>query len=242
MLIIISETHEASSQKAADKIAVSMYQKNNPLICVASGDSPAGIYRNFVEKVQNNAMNISQWTFLGLDEWVGLNGNDEGSCRYHLNAQLFSPLNIANDQICFFDGASQNLVEQCQITEATIQQHGGIELAILGLGMNGHIGMNEPNTSALTRSHIIELDPITAQVGQKYFQSPQTLSKGITLGIASLLESKTIILIVSGEKKAAIVKQVLEGEITEKIPASILRKHPNCYIYLDQAAASLLDC
>ncbi len=241
MLIIISDTHETSSQKAADKIALSMYQKNNPLICVASGDSPAGIYKIIVERVEHNELNIRNWNFLGLDEWVGLNGNDEGSCRYHLNAQLFSPLKISNDHICFFDGASKNLEEQCRITETTIQKHGGIELAILGLGMNGHIGMNEPNTSVLTRSHIIELDPITAQVGQKYFRSPQTLTKGITLGIATLLEAKTIILIVNGEKKGAIVKQVIEGEITEKVPASLLRKHPNCFIYLDQPAASMLD-
>lgn len=155
MQIIISDTHEESSKKAADTVAACMYQKVEPLICVASGDSPAGIYRNLVTRVQHNEMDIRRWTFLGLDEWVGLNGNDEGSCRYHLNAQLFSPLKIANSQICFFDGASKNLEEQCQITESTIQKHGGIELAILGLGMNGHIGMNEPNTSALTRSHII---------------------------------------------------------------------------------------
>lgn len=240
MQIIISNTHEESSQKAANAIQAFMANKPYPLICVASGDSPAGIYRNFVTSGSKKELDLNHWSFLGLDEWVGLNGNDEGSCRYHLNAQLFSPLKIANSQICFFDGASKNLEEQCQITESTIQKHGGIELAILGLGMNGHIGMNEPNTSALTRSHIIELDLITAQVGQKYFQSPQTLSQGITLGIASLLEAKTIILIVNGEKKAAIVKQVVEGEITEKTPASILRRHPNCFIYLDKAAASLL--
>lgn len=240
MQIIISDTHQESSIKAAEAIADCMNQKSSPLICVASGDSPAGIYQNFVERVQHNELDIRNWTFLGLDEWVGLNGNDEGSCRYHLNAQLFSPLKINDDRICFFDGAAADLMEQCQITEATIQKHGGIELAILGLGMNGHIGMNEPNTAASTRSHIIELDPITAQVGQKYFQTPQTLSKGITLGIGTLLEAKTIILIVNGEKKAAIVKQVLNGEISEKIPASILRMHPNCFMYLDNAAASLL--
>jgi galactosamine-6-phosphate isomerase len=208
---------------------------------VASGDSPAGIYQQFVARVENNAMDISKWTYLGLDEWVGLNGNDEGSCRHHLNAQLFSPLKIADDRICFFDGAAVDLEQQCKTTEATIQKHGGIEVAILGLGMNGHIGMNEPNSAANTRSHIIELDPITAQVGQKYFQTPQTLSKGITLGIASLMESKAIILIVNGVKKAKILQQVVEGEITEKVPASILRLHPKCFVYADIEAASLLE-
>jgi len=106
--------------------------------------------------------------------------------------------------------------------------------------MNGHIGMNEPNTSIQTRSHIINLDPLTVEVGQKYFKKPQPLDKGITLGIETLLEAKHIILVVTGAKKAAIVKQVLEGPISEAVPASLLRNHPNCSIYLDKAAASAL--
>ena len=107
--------------------------------------------------------------------------------------------------------------------------------------MNGHIGMNEPNTPINSRSHIIELDPITISVGQKYFNKPQPLTKGITLGIATLLEAKHILLVVNGAKKADIVKQVIEGPISESIPASLLRNHPNCSIYLDEAAASKLS-
>ncbi len=241
MNLIVSDTHEESSRKASEAIAGFMLDKPNPLICVASGDSPAGIYQEWVKRVKNKEMDLSSWSFLGLDEWVGLNGSDEGSCRFHLNAQLFFPLKINDKRICFFNGAADDLEQECTITEACIQNHGGIEVAILGLGMNGHIGMNEPNTHANTRSHIIELDTITAEVGQKYFKNPRLLSKGITLGIASLMESKTIILIVNGEKKAQILKQVMEAEITEKIPASILRWHPNCFVYADKAAASLID-
>jgi 6-phosphogluconolactonase/glucosamine-6-phosphate isomerase/deaminase len=106
--------------------------------------------------------------------------------------------------------------------------------------MNGHIGMNEPNTSILTRSHIIHLDPITAEVGQKYFKKPQPLTKGITLGIDTLMDAKHIILVVTGAKKADIVKKVMEGPISEAVPASLLRNHPNCSIYLDEAAATAL--
>ena len=240
MQIIISETHEESSKKAAAATIAAMQGKSNPLICVASGDSPAGMYAHLVASVQQKVLEIKNWTFLGLDEWVGLNGNDEGSCRYHLNAQLFNALQIPEERICFFDAAAADLEQQCQITETTIQQHGGIELAILGLGMNGHIGMNEPNTSALKRSHIIELDPITAEVGQKYFQNPRKLTQGITLGMSNLMESKTIILIVNGAKKANILQQVVEGEISEKLPASILRLHSNCFLFADQAAAQLI--
>jgi galactosamine-6-phosphate isomerase len=241
MQIIISEDFESLSLNTTNDIFEIMSSKQNPLISVASGDSPAGIYKNIVDSVQKNELNIDQWCFLGLDEWVGLNGKDEGSCRWHLNRELFTPLHIKEENICFFDGASNNLDQECINTERYIQKQGGIEIAILGLGMNGHIGMNEPSTPSTSRSHIIDLDPLTITVGQKYFNKPQPLTKGITLGIATLLEAKHIVLIVSGVKKAAIVKQVIEGPISELIPASLLRNHPNCSIYLDEAAASNLS-
>jgi galactosamine-6-phosphate isomerase len=240
MKIIISNNYEAMSEKAYEDIVAIMQAASKPLICVASGDSPSGIYKNIVKNVNSNEINIDSWSFLGLDEWVGLNGDDEGSCRYHLNRELFTPLNIPSNRICFFDGAAANLEDECKITEAYIKELNRIEIAILGLGMNGHIGMNEPHTSIKTRSHIVNLDPITIEVGQKYFKKPQALTKGISLGIETLLEAKYIILVVTGAKKAAIVKQVLEGPISEAIPASLLRNHPNCSIYLDEAAASTL--
>ena len=240
MKIIISNNYEAMSEKAYEDIVAIMQAASKPLICVASGDSPSGIYKNIVKGVGSNEINIDSWSFLGLDEWVGLNGDDEGSCRYHLNRELFNPLAIPANRICFFDGAASDLEQQCSITENTIQAKGGIEMAILGLGMNGHIGMNEPNTSIQTRSHIINLDPLTVEVGQKYFKKPQPLTKGITLGIDTLMDAKHIVLIVSGSKKAGIVKEVMEGPISEAVPASLLRNHPNCSIYLDEAAAAAL--
>ncbi len=160
MKIIISNNYEAMSEKAYEDIVAIMQAASKPLICVASGDSPSGIYKNIVKGVGSNEINIDSWSFLGLDEWVGLNGDDEGSCRYHLNRELFNPLAIPANRICFFDGAASDLEQQCSITENTIQAKGGIEMAILGLGMNGHIGMNEPHTSIQTRSHIINLDPL----------------------------------------------------------------------------------
>ena len=240
MKIIISINYEAMSEKAYEDIVAIMQAASKPLICVASGDSPSGIYKNIVKGVGSNEINIDSWSFLGLDEWVGLNGDDEGSCRYHLNRELFNPLAIPANRICFFDGAASDLEQQCSITENTIQAKGGIEMAILGLGMNGHIGMNEPHTSIQTRSHIINLDPLTVEVGQKYFKKPQPLTKGITLGIDTLMDAKHIVLIVSGSKKAGIVKEVMEGPISEAVPASLLRNHPNCSIYLDEAAAAAL--
>lgn len=240
MKIFIADDYAALSQKAADDLAELVKEKNEPVVCTASGDTPAGLYKVLVDKVSKKELDISGWYFLGLDEWAGLNGNDEGSCRFHLNNQLLNPLNIAADKIIFFDGRANNLQKECERIENFIHQHKAIDVSILGLGMNGHIGMNEPGTAVTIRSHISTLDPVTQKVGQKYFTSAQQLTEGITLGLATLMESRHIILLISGAHKAGIVKQVLEGEISEKVPGTLLRNHPGLRIYLDKEAAQLL--
>ena len=126
-------------------------------------------------------------------------------------------------------------------SKALLMQHGGIDIAIVGLGMNGHIGMNEPGTSPSLYAHVADIDAITQEVGQKYFKKEQQLTHGLTLGIASLMDAKNIVLLVSGNKKAAIVHKVLEGEISEELPASLLRNHKNFHVYLDAEAASLFQ-
>ena len=238
MKIFVSDTYEMMSKQAADEVIEIMQSGKKPLICTASGDSPAGLYKEFVERAGKKQLDASDWFFVGLDEWVGMNKNDEGSCRYHLNQQLFDPLQIAGDKICFFDGRADDLQAECEQTEDFIHEHGGIDVAILGVGMNGHIGMNEPGTSANTRSQIINLDTTTQKVGQKYFKKEQKLTRGITLGVATLMEARTIILLVSGKHKAEIVQKIIEDEISEKLPATLLRNHPALKIYVDADAAS----
>jgi galactosamine-6-phosphate isomerase len=238
MKIFVADTYKMMSKQAADDVIEIMQKREQPLICTASGDSPAGLYKEIVERVDNNQLNVSDWLFVGLDEWVGINGNDEGSCRYHLNQQLFHPLKKEEDKICFFDGRANDLKKECDKTENFIHAHGGIDVAILGLGMNGHIGMNEPGTSIKTYSHVINLDVTTQKVGQKYFKKEQKLTQGITLGLATLMEARHIFLLVSGKHKAEITRKIIEEEISEKLPATLLRHHPSLKIYLDAEAAA----
>ena len=238
MKLFVSDTYPLMSKQAADDVIEIMQSRKPPLICTASGDSPAGLYKELVERAHKNQLNVSDWSFIGLDEWVGMNGNDEGSCRYHLNQQLFHPLQTAEEKICFFDGRANDLKTECQKTEDFIGEQGGIDVAILGLGMNGHIGMNEPGTSARTHSHVIDLDDTTQKVGQKYFKKEQKLKQGITLGIATVMEARSIFLLVSGKHKAEIAQRIIEDEISEKLPGTLLRRHPNLRIYLDSGAAS----
>ena len=241
MKLFITDSYSELSQQAAEDLVQLTATSNAPVVCTASGDTPAGLYKDLFDKVKNKEADIADWYFLGLDEWAGMNGGDQGSCRYHLDHQLLNPLKVTDDKIIFFDGRAGDLQGECDRIENFIQEHGAIDVCILGLGLNGHIGMNEPGTPIDTRSHISQLDPLTAQVGQKYFTAETPLSEGVTLGLATILESKHIMLLVSGAKKAAIVKQVLEGEISENIPGTLLRNHRGLRVYLDKAAEQLLS-
>ena len=240
MEILIADTYQLMSKRAAGAIAEIIQPVAEPLICVASGDSPKGLYNEWKLQHDKKIIDVHNWYFLGLDEWIGLGENDEGSCRYMLNKDLFKPLHIKEEKICCFNGNTTNTDDECNRIENFIHQHKTIDVAIVGLGMNGHVGLNEPGTSAQLYSHVSNIHPVTNTVGQKYFSKPQALTQGITLGIATLMQAQNLILVVSGQKKANILKQAIEGEVTEEVPASLLRNHPKFYIYADREAASLL--
>lgn len=240
MTIFIEKDYASMSAKAADEVMEILKSVEEPLLCPASGDSPKGLYKEMIDRILKNKTDVSGWNFIGLDEWIGMNGNDEGSCRFHLDNDLLNPLKVAESSISFFDGRAPNPEDEISKANAFIKKNGGIYLVILGLGLNGHIGMNEPGTDPSLHAHVAEIDPVTQQVGQKYFTNPQNLSGGITLGIKDIMQAKHVILIINGSKKAEIARNILEGEISKKLPASFLRNHPGCIVYLDEEAASLL--
>ncbi|GAA4302641.1 glucosamine-6-phosphate deaminase [Compostibacter hankyongensis] len=240
MEIQVFDSYASLSEKAADEVIQALQLRERPLFCVASGDTPKGLYRILAERCRRGQADISGWYFLGLDEWLGLGGDDPGSCRYMLEEDLIRPLGVQPGQCCFFDGRTKDPEAECSRVEAFIRQHGPIDLAVLGLGMNGHIGLNEPGTPASLRSHVSVIDPVTAQVGQKYFVRPQSLTQGITLGMATLMEAARLLLLINGEKKSAVLQQALEGEITPALPASLLRRHPHYTVYTDAGAAGML--
>ena len=240
MQIIVEESYKSMSEKCANDLLEFILPLENPVICAASGDTPKGMYGELVKQVREKQIDVSNWHFIGLDEWAGMNGNDEGSCRYHLNNDLFYPLQIAEDKIIFFDGRAKNLQAQCDGVEDYISLMGGIDVAIVGLGMNGHVGMNEPGTDPELFSHIADIDSMTQLVGQKYFKSQQQLSKGLTIGIASLQKAAFIMLLASGTKKSGIIKKILEEDASPQLPATLLLSHKKIDIYLDKEAASLI--
>jgi glucosamine-6-phosphate isomerase len=240
MKLIISDTYDTMSGSTAEALLQILQTLPRPLICTASGASPAGLYRELVRLIAANKIDTSHWSFVGLDEWKGLNGSDEGSSRHQVNEQLFHPLGLAAHQVCFFDGRADHPEGECERVEAFIKQHGGIDVAIIGIGINGHIAMNEPGTDPSLRSHVAAIHASTQEAGQKYFKTLTSLDTGLTVGLATLLDARHLLLLASGEGKAESIYQMLSEPISAAFPATLIREHPHLQIFLDEAAAKRL--
>ena len=233
--------HDTLSQATAEYIAALINQKPDALLCLASGDTPIETYHRFVALAQAGQVDVSRCTFVGLDEWVGFGPDDFGSCSYYVFRDLFTPLHLRPEQIHVFDAKATDLAAECARIDALIDARGGLDLLLVGMGMNGHIALNEPGTSWRLGCHIVELAESTKTVGQKYFDQETTLNQGITLGLRHLTNAHEVILLVSGEKKAPMLREALTGPITEQIPASILQTKPTAQIWLDEAAGKFVN-
>lgn len=240
MQIEIFESYAALSQQLAEKILQLVKSNPEAVLCLAAGDTPRLAYQLLAEKAKAEKMVFSRCTFIGLDEWVGVPPENEGSCHFFLRHNVFEPLSIPSSQVHLFNALSDDLNAACRRMDSIISKAGGIDCMVVGIGMNGHIGFNEPGASFHLTAHVIKLDENTRSVGQKYFSQPTVLDKGITLGLQQLLLSKETILIANGLKKAEILKKAIEGPIDPAVPASIMQNHPNGIIFIDKDAATLL--
>ncbi len=241
MQLEIYKDYETLSAHAADEIVELVKNKPNAVICLASGDTPRLTCTCTVEKAIKEKVDFSQCTFIGLDEWVGVPPENKGSCNWFFQSLFLQPLKMPAANIHLFNSMSDDLAGECGKMDAVIAAKGVIDLMIVGIGMNGHIGFNEPGVSFDNYSHVIGLDPITLFVGQKYFTETVKLSKGITLGLKHLVESKKVLLIANGNKKAEVIKKTVEGIITNSFPASIMQLHANGFVLVDESASSLLE-
>jgi galactosamine-6-phosphate isomerase len=233
--------HEAMSQAAAEYILQAIRKNPEALICVSTGDTPTRTYQLLCEMVQATRTDVSRFMLIALDEWAGISPDNTGSCYWYLHHYLIDPLNLKPNQVRLFDAQAFDLEAECRKTDDVIRVHGGIDLVVAGVGMNGHIGFNEPGTPVDRMCHVSELEEITRVVGQKYFQDAMPLRYGITVGLKPILESKTLMLLASGAKKAPVMKEALQGISSNQLPASLVQQHPNGVVMLDEGAASLLN-
>lgn len=211
------------------------------LLCFATGNTPVGTYRLLVQKAKEQQVDFSKCSFIGLDEWVGVPGDKSGSCEYILYEQLFRPLGIEEVQIHLFDGMAEDIAAECSKMNAYIEATGGIDCMLAGIGLNGHIGFNEPGVTINLGAHEQELHESTLASGQLYFNEPTEIKKGITLGMAHVLAARTLLLLANGNSKASIIQQAVEGTVTNMVPASFIQQHKNAALILDKNAASLLS-
>ncbi|MFC0560730.1 glucosamine-6-phosphate deaminase [Halalkalibacter alkalisediminis] len=241
-LIKVKDYQEMSS--VASNYISNQVRKHNPFtLGLATGGTPKKTYELLIDDHKNNGTSYSHVTTFNLDEYIGLTKEDSNSYHYYMKHALFKYIDINPKNIFIPDGLSENIEQECAEYEQKIRTYGGVNLQLLGIGANGHIGFNEPGTPFSSQTHVVELTPSTRTANARYFNSIKHVpTHAITMGIASIMASKEILLLVSGEEKSQALKHLLSDEApTENFPASILRKHPCVTIIADIDALKDLD-
>lgn len=239
MKIIEVNDYQEMSKRAAEIIIQKV--RGNPAITLglATGGTPIGTYATLIKDHQNNKTSYQQVTTFNLDEYIGLSGNHPNSYRYFMDDKLFNHIDIEQGRTHIPRGDTGDNLEECRSYEQSIERHGGIDLQILGIGRNGHIGFNEPETSFASKTHIVDLTPATRKANARFFENGTSVPyQAITMGIATIMKSKEILLLVSGDKKKEALNQLLHGGVDESFPASVLKQHPHVTIIADKAALS----
>lgn len=237
---IIYKDYNELSVSTAEMIADIIKRKPDALLCFPAGETSVGTFEQLVKMNRKGRISFSKSRIVGLDEWAGIGEMKSENCYSFLKRHLFDHIDYEPGNMCFFDGESSDLSGECDRTDAFIKKFGPIDMMLLGMGMNGHLGLNEPGTSFDLYSHIVELDDTTKVVGKKYFSEAVELSRGISLGIKYVMESSLVILQLNGKRKAEGAKRLIETEVTESFPASALKQHKNAILLMDSEAASLL--
>lgn len=213
-------------------------EKPNCILGLATGSSPLGVYSLLIEAYKNNEISFKDVKTFNLDEYVGLDETSDQSYRYFMNHNLFDHIDI-NKGNTHVPSGTGDFEKSAEEYDAMIEEAGGIDLQILGIGSDGHIAFNEPGTPFGSLTHVAELAQSTIEDNSRFFNSIEEVpTKAVTMGLASIMKAKKIVLIATGENKAEAIQGLLQGLITENLPCSVLRHHPDVTIYVDKAAYS----
>ena len=229
------------SRKAANIIAAQVIKKPDSVLGLATGSSPIGLYENLVSMYENGDLDFSAITTVNLDEYRGLGGDNDQSYRWFMNHHLFSKINIPAEHTHVPDGTMEDAQAACDSYEEVLRQVGTVDIQLLGLGHDGHIGFNEPDDHFPNTTHCVDLTQETIQANKRFFEKEEDVPRqAYTMGIGTIMRAKSILVVVSGADKASILKQVLTGPVTPKVPGSILQFHPDVTVIADEAALSLM--
>ncbi len=242
MEVIIYPDKEQAAAAAADYVAGQV--KRNPYIVLglATGETPLGLYKNLIEKNRKGEISFAKASSFNLDEYCGISADNENSYAYYMRKNFFEHIDIKLENTHIPDGSSENPLIACEQYERAIKGAGGVELQILGIGADGHIGFNEPTSSLSSRTRMKTLTEKTIGDNARFFGGDASAVPWhvLTMGIGTIMESEKIVMLAFGESKADAVAGMIEGPITAMLPASVLQTHQTVKVFLDEAAASKL--
>lgn len=239
MNFIIADDYEDMSRKAADLIAQWIESDPSCVLGLATGSTPIGLYGQLVDDCKAGKISFSDVTTFNLDEYRGLSGDHDQSYRYFMNENLFDHVDIDKARTHVPDGSNPDADAVCDEYEAAIEAAGGIDLQLLGLGHNGHIGFNEPAPDFPKRTHLVELTESTIQANSRLFDSIDDVPReAYTMGIGTIMRARSVLVVANGEGKADIVRRAFFGPVTPDVPASVLQFHPDVTVIVDKEAGS----
>lgn len=239
MNIIKAKDYQDMSRKAANIISAQIIMKPDCVLGLATGSTPIGIYAQLIDWYNKGDLDFSKVSTVNLDEYRGLSHDDPQSYYYFMNEKLFSHVNIRKEATFVPDGTNPDAVAACEGYEQIIKNLGGVDLQLLGLGINGHIGFNEPGEAFEKDTHCVTLAQSTIEANARFFDSIDAVpTQAYTMGTRSIMQARKILVVVNGEKKADIVAKAFWGAVTPEVPASILQMHPDVTVVADEAALS----
>lgn len=239
MKVYRAKDYNDMSRKAANIISAQVTMKPDCVLGLATGSTPIGTYKQLIEAYNNGDLDFSEVKTANLDEYKGLTRDNDQSYYYFMHENLFKHVNIKEANTNIPDGTEADSAKEVARYEEVVRGLGGVDLQLLGLGHNGHIGFNEPADEFPKETHIVDLQESTIEANKRFFASIDEVPRqAYTMGIGTIMSAKKILLIVSGSDKAAILHDVICGPITPRVPASILQLHPDVIVVADEAALS----
>ncbi len=228
MKVIKTENYAEMSKVAAEIMAEQIKARPDGVLGLATGSTPVGMYRELAAKCAAGELDFSQMHTVNLDEYYGLDGDNDQSYRYFMNDNLFNHVNIDKANTNVPNGKAADAAAEGERYDALIEELGGIDMQLLGIGIDGHIGFNEPDEVFVAPTHAVDLDPSTIEANARFFASADDVPRrAITMGMKSIMRARKILMVANGSKKKAILEASLYGPITPKVPASILQLHPD---------------
>lgn len=241
MRILIDKDYETMSLHGAEIVATEMRKRPSLVLGLATGSTPLGLYRKWITMVESGNLSFANVTTFNLDEYLGLPSDHPQSYRTFMRENLFRHIDINLNRTHIPNGVAEDVMKQCEEYDNLIEQAGGIDIQILGIGRNGHIGFNEPGEDFGRLTHVVRLSGSTRRANARFFSRLEDVpTYAITMGLKNIMRARQILLLAAGEDKSEAVYRALSGDVTEDLPASILQLHPNCIFLLDEAAASKL--